>query len=85
MLNHTQNPLVGLPARALRLYSALEVFRGAYASLSEPLWFQAPKRDVLLKKVGFSKTDIDTAINELLQANLLQIREHHNTRWYRLN
>ncbi len=84
MFNHTQNPLVGLPTRALRLYSALEVFRGAYTSLSEPTWFRAPRRDALLKKIGFSKADIDTAISELTQANLLQIREQQNTRWYRL-
>lgn len=82
MRNHPQNPLVGLPARALRLYSALEVFRGAYASLNEPMWFRAPRRDARLKEIGFSKADIDTALSELIQANLLQIREQQRTRWY---
>ena len=84
MRNQTQNPLVGLPARALRLYSALEVFRSAYASLSEPMWFRAPRRDARLQEIGFSKSDIDTALGELIQANLLQVREQQNTRWYRL-
>ena len=84
MRSQTQNPLVGLPARALRLYSALEVFRSAYASLSEPMWFRAPRRDARLQEIGFSKSDIDTALGELIQANLLQIREQQNTRWYRL-
>ena len=84
MRNQTQNPLVGLPARALSLYSALEVFRSTYASLSEPMWFRAPRRDARLQEIGFSKSDIDTALGELIQANLLQIREQQNTRWYRL-
>ena len=78
----TINPLVGLPARTLRLYSALEVFKEAYPSCDKPEWFRAPKRDALMKKIGFSKTEIETGIRELIQANLLQIQEWQNTRWY---
>ena len=48
------------------------------------MWFRAPRRDARLQEIGFSKSDIDTALGELIQANLLQIREQQNTRWYRL-
>lgn len=78
----TINPLIGLPAKTLRLYSALAVFKEAYPSCDKPEWFRVPKRDALMSKIGFSKTDIDTGIRELIQAGLLQIQERQNTRWY---
>ncbi len=82
--NSINNPLAELPVQTQRLYSALEVFRCTYSSREKPIWFQAPKRDVLLKKIGFSKTDIDIGIKKLVQSNLLQIQKQQNVRWYRL-
>lgn len=76
------NPLVGLPVKTLRLYNALEVFKKKYCSSKEPEWFSIPKRDPLLRKIGFSKTDIETGVRELKQAGLLQVREEKNTCWY---
>lgn len=76
------NPLVGLPVKTLRLYNALEVFKKKYRSSEEPEWFSIPERDPLLQKIGFSKTEIETGIKELKQANLLQIREEDDTCWY---
>lgn len=78
----TINPLVGLPPKTLRLYSALGVFKAAYPACNTPEWFRVPKRDALMKKIGFSKTEIDIGLRELIEANLLQIQERQNTRWY---
>lgn len=76
------NPLVGLSAKTMRLYLALEVFRGKLESLDEPHWFRTPDCDQLLAKVGFSKTDIDTGISELINAELLQIQMRNSDPWY---
>ncbi len=81
---NTKNPLAELPVQTQRLYSALEVFRCTYSSREKPTWFRAPKRDVLLKKIGFSANDIDIGIKELIQSNLLQIQKQQNIDWYRL-
>jgi hypothetical protein len=76
------NPLVGLSAKTLRLYCALEVFRGKSDSLEEPEWFRTPNRDEMLEKVGFSKTEIDKGITELIDAELLQIQDRNSDQWY---
>ena len=76
------NPLVGLPPRTLRLYNALEVFKKRYRSADNPEWFRMPRRDPLLQKMGFAETDIENGIQELVQANLLEIQEGQDTRWY---
>ena len=76
------NPLVGLPPRTLRLYNALEVFKKRYRSSDNPEWFRMPRRDPLLQKIGFSKADIENGLQELVQANLLQIHEGQDTKWY---
>lgn len=76
------NPLVGLSAKTMRLYIALEVFRGKLDAIDEPQWFRTPNRDELLAKVGFSKSEIDTGIAELLNAELLQIRMRNSDQWY---
>ena len=76
------NPLVGLSAKTLRLYSALEVFRGKTDSLEEPEWFRTPNRDAILSKVGLSKTDIHIGITELIDADLLQIEDRNRDLWY---
>ena len=41
-----------------------------------------PRRDPLLQKIGFSKADIENGLQELVQANLLQIYEGQDTKWY---
>lgn len=76
------NPLVGLSAKTLRLYSALELFRGKTESLKKPEWFRTPNRDETLAKVGFSKTEIDLGITELIDAELLQIQDKNRDQWY---
>ena len=76
------NPLVGLPPRTLRLYNALEVFKKRYRSSDNPEWFRIPRRDPLLQKIGFSKADIENGLQELVQANLLQIHDGQDTKWY---
>ena len=76
------NPLVGLSAKTMRLYLALEVIRGKLESLDEPYWFRTPNRDQLLAKVGFSKADIDTGLSELINAELLQIQMRNSDQWY---
>lgn len=76
------NPLIGLSAKTLRLYSALEVFRGKPDSIDEPMWFRTPERDAVLNKVGFSLTDIDKCITELVKAELLQIQDRNSDLWY---
>ena len=69
------NPLVGLPPKTLRLYNALEIFKKKYCSSDNPDWFRMPRRDPLLQKIGFSETDIENGIQELVQADLLEIQE----------
>ncbi len=76
------NPLVGLPAKTIRLYCALEVFRAKSNSIDRPEWFRTPNRDEVLEQVGFSKTDIDSGISELIAANLLLIQNKNNDQWY---
>ena len=76
------NPLVGLSAKALRLYVAFEVFRSQKDSHEKPEWFLTPNRDEVLGKVGFSKTDIDTGISELIAAKLLEIQYKNSDQWY---
>lgn len=76
------NPLVGLSEKTLRLYCALEVFRDHTDTLEKPKWFRTPNRDQVLEKVGFSKTDIDSGISELIAANLLLIQNRNCDQWY---
>lgn len=76
------NPLVGLSAKTLRLYSALDVFREKSDSNEKSEWFRTPNRDKILGKVGFSKTEIDKGITELIDANLLQIQDRNRDQWY---
>jgi len=76
------NPLVGLSAKTLRLYCALEDFRAQTDTLEKPKWFRTPNRDKVLEKVGFSKTDIDSGISELIAANLLLIQNRNCDQWY---
>ena len=76
------NPLVGLSAKALRLYVAFEVFRSQTDSHEKPEWFLTPNRDEVLGKVGLSKTDIDTGISELIAARLLEIQYKNSDQWY---
>ncbi len=76
------NPLLGLSSRTLRLYSALDVFRGKSDSLEKPEWFRTPNRDEILGKVGFSKADIDSGITELIDADLLQVQDMNRDQWY---
>lgn len=76
------NPLVGLPVKTLRLYNALEVLKKKYRSPENPEWFSIPERDPLLQRIGFSKMEIETGLKELMQENLLQIREEQDTCWY---
>ena len=56
---YAANPLAGLSPEALRLYSALEVFKNAETCDSveddDHKWFRAPRRDKYLKTTGFSK------------------------------
>ncbi|MCZ6678587.1 MAG: hypothetical protein O7E52_15230 [Candidatus Poribacteria bacterium] len=78
------NPLAGLSSTALRLYSALEVFRTEYRSPNEREWFRAPQLDLELLKIGFSKSEIEKGITALVDADLLQVRNAQNIRWYRL-
>ena len=76
------NPLVGLPPKTLRLYNALEIFKKRYCSSDNPDWFRMPRRDPLLQKIGFSETDIENGIQELVQADLLEIQEGQDATWY---
>lgn len=76
------NPLVGLSAKTLRLYSALDVFRDKPDSKEKLDWFRTPNRDEILGKVGFSKPEIDKGITELIDANLLQIQDRNSDQWY---
>ena len=78
------NPLIGLSPAAIRLYSALQVFRQNYRSKNDGKWFQAPKRDKRLQEIGFSKGDIERGLTELVNAELLQTRSKSNTEWYQL-
>ena len=77
-----KNPLLGLPSRTLRLYTALDIFRGKSDSIEKPEWFRTPNRDEILAKVGFSKADIDSGITELIDANLLQVQDKNRDQWY---
>ncbi len=85
---YAANPLAGLSPAALRLYSALEVFKGAETSESvnesNQEWFRAPRRDKYLKTTGFSKAEIDKGLEELLKAGVLEIRSKRRTLWYHL-
>lgn len=76
------NPLVGVSAKTLRLYVAFEVFRSQVDSLEKPEWFRTPNRDEVLGKAGFTKTDIDTGISELIAAKLLEIQYKNSDQWY---
>lgn len=76
------NPLVGLSAKTLRLYVAFEVFRSQTDANEKPEWFRTPNRDEVLGKVGFTKTDIDTGISELIAAKLLEIQYKNSDQWY---
>ncbi len=78
------NPLVGLSSKAIRLYNALEVFQTQNRECCPdgPEWFQVSQRERILRRAGFSKIEIDKAITELLDANLLQIQDKENIKWY---
>ena len=88
MQNHSReyyskvNPLVGLSEKTLRLYCALEVFQAKTDSRDQSEWFRTPNRDKLLSKIGFSKSDIDSGISELIAANLLMIKNRNSDQWY---
>lgn len=77
------NPLVGLSPTALRLYSALEVFRDVHSSEKSLEWFRAPQRDKRLQQIGFSGEQIHQGLAELVNAGLLQIR-NESEQWYQL-
>ena len=83
---YVANPLAGLTPAALRLYSALEVFKNAETSDSveddNQEWFRAPRRDKYLTTTGFSKAEIDKGLDELLKAGVLEIRNKRRTLWY---
>ena len=86
-LCYVVNPLVGLSPEALRVYSALEVFKSAENSdgvetNDNQEWFRAPYRDKRLKTNGFSKAEIDKGLEELLKAGVLEIRNKRRTLWY---
>ncbi|MDE0300152.1 MAG: hypothetical protein OXN17_16070 [Candidatus Poribacteria bacterium] len=86
---YAANPLAGLSPEALRLYSALEVFKNAEIGHSvgddhSRDWFRAPNRDKRLKTTGFSKAEIDRGLDELLKAGVLEIRNKRRTLWYHL-
>ena len=76
------NPLVGLPPKTLRLYSVLGVFKREYSSSEKPEWFRVPEADQRLKNIGLSKKGVENAFQELVRANLLQIQEDQEARWY---
>jgi hypothetical protein len=76
------NPLVGLSAKTLRLYNALDILRGKSDAIEKPEWFRMPNRDHILGKIGFSKAEIDAGISELIAAKLLQIQQKNNDQWY---
>ena len=76
------NPLVGLPAKTLRLYSALGVLKKEYCSAERPGWFRLPEADQRLKNIRLSKRGIESAFQELIRAGLLEIHEEQDTRWY---
>ena len=83
----TAKSLVGLSPAALRLYSALEVFKraeggGGVETDDNQEWFRAPYRDRRLKTSGFSKSEIDKGLDELLKAGVLEIRNKRRTLWY---
>lgn len=78
------NPLVGLPPKTLRLYSALAVFKKEYCSGEDPGWFHVPESDQRLKNIGFSQRGLRNALQELVQVDLLQIRTEQGTRLYYL-
>ena len=78
------NPLVELSPTALRLYSALSVFRDAYPSPREKEWFRAPRLNQRLRRFGLSKEEIDQGLEELMKAKLLQMQTEGKRRWYRL-
>ena len=78
------NPLIGLSPSAIRLYSALQVFRQTYRSKNDGKWFRAPERDKRLQEIGFSKGDIEQGFTELVNAGLLQTRSQSSTEWYQL-
>ncbi len=87
-LCYAANPLAGLSPAALRLYSALEVFKNAETKdsveMDDQEWFRAPRRDKYLKTTGFSKAEIDKGLDELLKAGVLEIRNKRRTLWYHL-
>ena len=78
------NPLVGLPPKTLRLYSALGVFKKEHCSLEKPGWFRVPESNQRFKNLGFSKRTLKDALQELIQVDLLQICEEHGVQWYSL-
>ena len=88
-LYYAVNPLVGLSATALRLYSALEVFRNADDNDSNDddnnhEWFRAPQRDKRLQATGFSKTEMNKGLDELVKAGVLETQNKRRTLWYLL-
>lgn len=78
------NPLVGLPPKTLRLYSALSVLKSRYASGEEPGWFRVPVLDPRVKNLGLSESGLQEALQELMRVGLLRIREEQGIRWYHL-
>jgi hypothetical protein len=82
--NKAINPLIELSSTALRLYNALGIFRDVYPSPEDPEWFRAPWLTQRLRRFGLSKKEIDQGVEELMKAELLQMRTEGHRRWYRL-
>ena len=78
------NPLVGLPPKTLRLYSALGILKKEYSAGEKPGWFRLPESNKRLKSIGLSKQGLKNALQELVEADLLQIRTEHASRLYYL-
>jgi hypothetical protein len=84
--NTTVNPLVGLSSAALYLYSALGVFRNKDLPPKAEEWFRAPRLHHRLRRfASLSKEEIDQGLEELMKAELLQMRSEGKRWWYRLN
>jgi len=84
--NTTVNPLVELSSAALCLYSALGVFRDKDVPPKAHEWFRAPRLHHRVRRfAGLSKEEIDQGLEELMKAELVQVRSEGKRRWYRLN
>ncbi len=78
------NPLIGLPPKTLRLYNALAIVKKESADTTEAGWFPVSDSDRRLTNIGFSQQSLKRSLQELVQVDLLQIREEQGIRWYNL-